>query len=71
MRKYKAKNGATQFMPSIEEAQEMAECQEGFCVACGNTQGNCEPDARKYVCDSCRMPKVYGAEELVVMGLVY
>jgi hypothetical protein len=40
----------------------------GFCVACGYTQDCCEPDAREYVCDDCGEPKVYGAEELALMG---
>lgn len=38
----------------------------GLCVDCGAEQGGCEPDAREYLCDSCRMPAVYGAEELLI-----
>lgn len=30
-----------------------------------------EPDARKYVCESCGKPKVYGAAELAMMGLTF
>lgn len=37
----------------------------GFCLACGNEQEGCEPDARKYECESCGEMKVYGAEELL------
>jgi hypothetical protein len=37
----------------------------GFCMACGNEQGGCEPDARGYRCESCDEPAVYGAEELL------
>ena len=37
----------------------------GFCVACGHEQGGCEPDARRYECEACGEPKVYGAEELM------
>ena len=40
----------------------------GFCRACGNEQGECEPDARRRVCEACGKPQVYGAEELLIMG---
>jgi hypothetical protein len=36
----------------------------GFCIMCGNEQGGCEPDARRYKCESCGARQVYGAEEL-------
>jgi hypothetical protein len=39
----------------------------GFCVACGNEQGGCEPDARRYECEACGERKVYGAQELLFM----
>ena len=39
----------------------------GFCVECGADQGGCEPDARRYKCESCDALAVYGAEELVFM----
>ncbi len=41
----------------------------GFCLACGNEQLGCEPDARKLECGDCGEPKVYGAEELLLMGV--
>jgi hypothetical protein len=28
-----------------------------------------EPDARRYTCEGCGQPKVYGLEELVLMGI--
>ena len=37
----------------------------GICLACGEEQGGCEPDAREYECESCGQRKVYGAEELL------
>jgi len=37
----------------------------GFCVSCGAEHGECEPDARKYKCESCGLNAVYGAEELL------
>lgn len=38
----------------------------GFCLACGNEQGGCEPDARRYRCEACGERQVYGAEELAI-----
>jgi hypothetical protein len=38
----------------------------GFCLACGNEQGGCEPDAEQYQCEACGSPQVYGAEELLI-----
>ena len=69
---YTTKSGLKQFKPMMSEETYQAESGEysGFCLACGSTQGNCEPDARKYVCESCNAEKVYGLEELMMMGLV-
>jgi len=41
----------------------------GFCLACGAEAFNVEPDARRYTCESCGKPRVYGAEELLIMGV--
>ena len=38
----------------------------GFCLACGNEQGGCEPDARHYKCEACGENQVWGAEELLL-----
>lgn len=38
----------------------------GFCIACGNEQGGCEPDARGYACEACGEKAVYGCEELLL-----
>jgi hypothetical protein len=38
----------------------------GFCLACGNEQEGCEPDAREYECEACGEPQVYGADELLL-----
>ena len=38
----------------------------GFCIACGNEQEECEPDARKYECEACGEHEVYGAQELLM-----
>jgi hypothetical protein len=71
MKQYVTKKGATQWMPSMEEVMEMADNGEGFCLYCGAFQHGVEPDARRYTCTTCREPKVYGAEELALMGLVH
>lgn len=38
----------------------------GLCIACGEKQGSCEPDAQQYECESCGEKAVYGAEELLM-----
>ena len=40
----------------------------GFCLACGADADGCEPDARGYRCDDCGASRVYGAEEVLMMG---
>jgi DNA-directed RNA polymerase subunit RPC12/RpoP len=55
---------------SLEQVQAAMEDMGGFCIACGAESGQVEPDARRYVCEACGERKVYGAEELLVLGLV-
>lgn len=38
----------------------------GFCTACGAEAEGCEPDARRYKCEHCGQPRVFGAEELLM-----
>lgn len=38
----------------------------GFCVRCGAEADGVEPDARRYECEACGSPSVYGAEELLM-----
>jgi len=73
MKKYKAKNGSIQFKPCLEWLMGEIESDNnsGFCLACGSDAMGVEPDARKYECDSCNARKVYGCEELMIMGLYY
>ena len=56
---------------SITVDRIMAACEEdehpGFCIACGDAAYGVEPDARRYVCESCDAKAVYGAEELLLM----
>ena len=49
----------------IEAVQ--ADGNVGFCTNCGMQHSHCEPDARRYYCDSCEMLRVFGAEELLLM----
>lgn len=63
--------------PSITLDVVLAACERrlktlddpGFCIACGNEQGGCEPDARNYECEACGSYAVYGCEELLLMML--
>ena len=71
MKEYTTKTGLKQFKPSIEELEQMDEDMQGFCLACGEIEDGVEPDARKYVCSCCGKDKVYGASELVLMGLYH
>ena len=53
----------------LEEIEEAMESYTGFCIECGAERDCCEPDAREYQCEDCGKNKVYGAEELLIMGL--
>lgn len=68
---YTTKAGAQQFKPSIQLLEELSDDDQGFCLACGNTVDGVEPDARRDVCPDCGASKVYGAEELALMGLCF
>jgi DNA-directed RNA polymerase subunit RPC12/RpoP len=52
------------------ELEEANQDYAGFCLACGSRQDTVEPDARHYRCDDCGAKWVYGAEEIILMGLV-
>jgi predicted RNA-binding Zn-ribbon protein involved in translation (DUF1610 family) len=64
---YTSKAGEKRFRPVIQSRSEMDDA--GLCIACGVEASNVEPDARQYVCETCGENKVYGLEELVVMGI--
>jgi hypothetical protein len=70
---YTTRTGLTQWKPVLDKNFKKLVEEDGnvgFCLACGHDQLGCEPDARKYQCENCDAPKVYGLEELVMMGLV-
>lgn len=54
---------------SIKTLERADQDYDGFCIACGNRQQGCEPDARKYQCEICGLNHVYGAAEIALMGL--
>lgn len=66
---YTTRSGAKQFRPEVA-SYEVQDGTLGFCLACGAEAYGVEPDARKYPCESCSAPKVYGLEELAIMGLL-
>jgi hypothetical protein len=66
------KSGAVRYrfeMPE-EEFAEIHDDGAGACIACGADTGGVEPDARAYECEACGERKVYGLEELLVMGYI-
>lgn len=72
MKIYTTKSGATQYKPALDDLEAaMADGNTGFCLACGAEQPNCEPDMRRGACETCGANKVFGAEELMLMGLYH
>ncbi len=56
------------FSISESEFSEHADSYDGVCIDCHEwTCGGVEPDARGYDCENCGKPKVYGAEEALMM----
>jgi hypothetical protein len=70
---YTTKTGKKQFKPSFKWLERAVNRDSGwgFCLSCGNSQTGCEPDARRYNCENCNEAKVYGVDELVMMGLYH
>lgn len=58
------------FEATEEEYGCLREEDAGACILCGAETAGVEPDARKYECDGCGGPGVYGIEELLLMGYV-
>ncbi len=56
----------------FHEADIRQACRDytGFCIVCGAARDCCEPDARNDYCEACDDNGVYGAEEILLMGLV-
>lgn len=45
------------------------ETNMGICIECGEDQFGVEPDAEKYLCESCGTHTVYGVETLAISVL--
>ena len=68
---YQARTGATPYRPVLSYHEYLHTDDTGFCLHCGDyTERGTEPDARRYACEGCEQPKVYGLQELFLMGLV-
>ena len=52
------------------EYAELSENYGGFCVECGEIAYGVEPDARRYRCEACGANAVFGAEELLIRGIL-
>jgi hypothetical protein len=46
--------------------QKLTLANPGFCLACGQEQEGCEPDARAIPCEHCGEPQVMGASDLLM-----
>lgn len=59
-------------MPRPEQDRVIEAVEEddlvGFCLECGEERDGCEPDARGYECFNCGEQRVYGAQEILLMG---
>ena len=71
VRTYTTRAGVRQYKPSIELVMLLNEDMGGFCLNCAHEQPGVEPDAGKYECEACGMPKVYGPESLIMLGLTF
>ena len=71
VREYRTRDGRQQFKPSIQLVMALSGDNQGFCLACAHEQDGVEPDAQRCTCEACGAPKVYGAEEIALMGLTF
>ncbi len=51
-------------------SEDVEEGTMGVCIHCGEMTDGVEPDAQEYECEYCGERKVYGLEELLMMGLI-
>jgi hypothetical protein len=59
----------TDRLMELAESQMFGLANPGICLACGEEQEGCEPDARNYECEACGERQVFGAEEALLMGV--
>lgn len=55
---------------SEETFEAMRDDYMGLCFSCGHDTYNVEPDARGYKCEACGENKVFGVEEILIMGRI-
>lgn len=67
---YCSKTGRELYRPAMTEDEYQQSDMVGWCLACGTEMDGVEPDARRYTCDACGEPLVYGIEQLLLMGIV-
>jgi len=53
-----------------DEFWQASDASLGLCLGCGVEAEGCEPDACEYTCEACGAKRVYGLEELLVMGRI-
>jgi hypothetical protein len=54
----------------MTEREFSARFDTGYCLACMVEASGVEPDARQYECEACGAHRVYGCEELLMMGRI-
>jgi hypothetical protein len=55
---------------TVARLQALYEADEdtlGVCIECGEEQDGVEPDAERYVCQSCKRPGVFGVQQLFLL----
>ena len=57
--------------PSLEQVMTAVEADDniGICRKCGYEHYGVEPDAENYECEDCGEKEVFGAEQLLIMGV--
>ena len=58
------------FAMTEDEYSTARDAYQGICVACGAMADSVEPDAEEYQCEGCESHRVYGIEELLMMGRI-
>lgn len=61
-------NLTTELLMNAMERQMFGLDNPGFCLACGNEQEGCEPDAHGYECEACGEHKV--AAPGIILGVI-
>jgi len=56
----------SELLAAVESADDM-----GFCIFCGQEAFMIEPDANALECEECNKLGLYGAEQLLLLGLYH